>query len=406
MNSKMIRNQLRYLLFLVIVGLLSILYNTYYMAIIFLTVLAIPIFMFGLLSYIFGKLKVDLVSAVHISGRGENIPVTVQLNNPTIFPISNIKIYLSYKNSYSSDKHSKVLTVSVDARTKTNVTFELYSNYAGNIVITLKGVRVYDYLKLFSRRRRMKSERKAAVLPYYYEIGEGDVLNHPTSSLESEYYSSYKSGDDPSEVFAIREYREGDRLQRIHWKLSIKQDQLMIKEFSDPVNCSILLQVDLCVPRGEHVLYFINALLEASISLSYTFLSRGQLHYFTWYDAKHGSCQKIRVAQETDLFEAVDSLLGALPYEASTDALMAYMAEYPKEQYSDFYYVTGQSGIEKLKVLSLFYAQSKHMIYLYHKSRATGEQEDLEKVEEDTGELGIHLCSVDTSDIRKGLELP
>ena len=404
MGLKMLHNKIRYLVFLVTVGLLSILYNTYYMGIIFLTVLAMPFFMFGLLCYVFGSLKAELVTAAHLVGRGENIPVTVQLSNPTIIPISNIKLYLIYKNSYSSDKHSKEIIVSVDARTKTNVTFDLYSNYAGNLVITLKGVRVYDYLKLFSMKKRLKTEIKTAVLPFYYELGEDDIVGHPARLLESDHYSPYKSGDDPSEVFAIREYREGDRLQRIHWKLSRKQDQLMIKEFSDPINCSILLQVDLCIPRGENVLYFINALLEASISLSYTFLLRGQPHYFVWYDVKHGCCQKVSIAQEADLFEAVDHLLEALPYTNATDALTAYIAGFPREQYSDLYYVTGMAEVERIKLLSLMKAQTKQMIYLYHKRNDPNVRIIPEEVAEASAEFGIHLCPVNAIDIRNGLE--
>ena len=49
--------------------------------------------------------------------------------------------------------------------------------------------------------------------------------------IESDSYSTIKGGDDPSEVFAIREYREGDRLQRIHWKLSYETKSANDKGF-------------------------------------------------------------------------------------------------------------------------------------------------------------------------------
>ena len=39
---------------------------------------------------------------------------------------------------------------------------------------------------------------------------------------EGERYSQRKAGDDPTELFALREWREGDRLSRVHWKLSQK----------------------------------------------------------------------------------------------------------------------------------------------------------------------------------------
>lgn len=400
----MLRNKLRYLVFLAAVGLLAILYNVYYMWIIFLTVLAVPFLMFGLLCYFYGKVRTELVSAAHIVNKGDVVPISVQLNNPTIFPVSDLRIYLVYQNAYSGEQHKKEFVVSVDYRTKTSVTCNLYSEYAGNLIVSLKAVRIYDYLKIFSLKRKQKGEVRAAVLPFYYELMEND-FNHMRSKLvESDYYSPYKGGDDPSEVFAIREYREGDRQQRIHWKLSRKQGQLMIKEFSDPLNCSVLLLADLSVPKNENILGFMDATLECVLSLSYTFLQKGQLHYFAWYDKKFGGCRRIRVEREKDLYEAVDGLLHAMPYAEDVDALAIYHAEHPHEQYTDMFYVTGDLSEEKLNVLTIIRAEEKQLIYL-------NEEEDPEEiggisavVMKKSEEMGIHLWPTQLKNIRRDME--
>ena len=39
-------------------------------------------------------------------------------------------------------------------------------------------------------------------------------------------------GYDPSELFDVREFQNGDRLQSVHWKLSARTDELMVKELS------------------------------------------------------------------------------------------------------------------------------------------------------------------------------
>lgn len=401
----MLRNKLRYLLLLFFVGLLAILYNTYYMGIIFLTLLAMPFLMFGLLSYLFGRMKVELVSTAHIVTKGKAIPISIQINNPTIFPIANLKVYISYKNSYSKDRFTKVFYISVDGRTKAHVSFQLYSEYAGNMIISLKGIRVYDYLKLFSFKKKQRGEIKAAVLPMYYELPESYLDNRQTNLMESDNYCPYKSGDDPSEVFAIREYREGDRLQRIHWKLSKKQGQLMIKEFSNPMNCSILLLINLSVPLGENVLYYADAILECALSLSYTFLLKGQVHYFAWFDINHGGCQRVRVGQEKDLFEAVDGLLQALPYTEPTDMLSAYLAEHPNEQYTDLYYVTGESSVDRMDLLSIIKAQTRQMFYISDLDSELREQQMPMEVVERTSEMGIDLWPVDVTNVKRDMEL-
>jgi uncharacterized protein (DUF58 family) len=383
---------------------ISILYNQYYIGIIFLTIVAMPFLMFGLLCYIYGNVKAELISSAHVVSKGEAIPISVQLKNPTIFPISNLKIYLVYKNAYSAQRYTKDFLVSVDGRTKTTVICNLFSDYAGNMEISLKAIRIYDYLKLFSLKRKQKGEVKAAVLPYYYELSEDYDFGRHTRIIESDYYSPYKSGDDPSEVFAIREYREGDRLSRIHWKLSRKLDQLMIKEFSDPMNCSVLLFVNLCVPEGESVLYYIDAMLECALSISFTFLTKGQMHYFAWYDREHGICRRIRVSKEKDLFEAVDGLLQARPFGRETDALSAYLAEHPNDQYTDLLYVTGEVSLTNLDALSIIKSQTRQLIYVNDIDNLLGNHDIPAELMGKTAEMGIDLWPVDVTNVRRDIE--
>jgi uncharacterized protein (DUF58 family) len=386
------------------VGVLSILYNTYYMGIIFLTLVTIPFFLFALLSYLYGKLKVELVSVIHVAKKGEVVPVSLQIDNPTIFPVPQIKLYLTYKNAYSTQKYKKNFVVSVDANTKTSVICNLYSEYAGNLEISLKYIRIYDYLKIFSLRKKMNIDLTVAVLPIYYELPEKMFSDLHSGIVESDYYSAVKSGDDPSEVFAIREYREGDRQQRIHWKLSRKQNQLMIKEFSSPLNCSILLFIDLCIPAELNRMIFMDSILECALSLSYSFLLAGQMHYFTWYDDRQGACRRIRVTQEKDLFEAVDGLLHVLPYPSATDALSAYEAEHPNEQYSNLIFITGEQPRKRTEGLALLKAMSRQVIFLGEVDNRPGTKYFPNEVIKRYGDTGINLTSIDANHVQRDLE--
>lgn len=409
----MLRNKLRYLVLLTSMGLLSILYNQYVMGILLLTILIMPFILFALLCFVYGMVTAELVSTVHVAKKGEMIPISIQLNNPTIFPISNLTIYLSYKNAYSPKRYKKDFTVSIDKRTNTSVICNILSDYAGNLEVSLKKIRIYDYLKLFSLRKKLTGEVKVAVLPFFYEILENSITNRNRQMMESDNYSSTKSGDDPSEVFAIREYREGDRPQRIHWKLSIKQDQLMIKDFSDPLNCSVLVFVNLSIPEEEDALVYIDALLECALSLSYSLVTKGQIHYFSWYDEKHGISRRIRVAQEKELFEAVDGLLQSVPYTEKTDALADFLAEHPNDQYTDLFYVTGEiSDPERLDSLSLIKAQEKHIIYVSDVNHVTAasdsKQSKIRPIPENfllrSSAMGIGLFSVDIGNIKADIE--
>jgi hypothetical protein len=400
----MLRNQLKYLLLLGAVGLLAILYNTYYMGILFLAVLGMPFFMLLLLFYVYASVDAELVSSAHIVNRRETLPITVQLTNCSIFPITNIKIYLTYQNAYSKKKYKTEYMVSVDARISAQVTVTLKSEHAGNLVISLKGIRIYDYLRLFSLRKRQIGEVKAAVLPNYYELPEWKISGGCANLIDSDTYSTTKCGDDPSEIFAIREYREGDRLQRIHWKLSSKQNQLMIKEFSDPISCSILILVDLSSRKGKELLPFADAILECALSLSYTLMLHKQIHYLAWYDAEHKGCRRIRITQEQELFEAMDALLQAKLYRESEDIIMNYSAEYSRDHYTEFFYLTGEMDSVNPSALSLVRTQRHLLLYIYDNEEQEEVLEQSLTIQEYANDKKLEFWPVDLNNTKRDLE--
>ena len=400
----MLRNLIRYLLLLASVGILSILYNEYHMGMIFLCLAAIPFLLFALLSFVYSRIRGEIVSVVHVARKGEPIPISVQLHNPTIFPVTYLKLYLTYRNAYSPQVYKKSFLVSLDSKTKTMVYCNITSEFAGNLEVSLKAIKIYDYLKMFSLRKKQRGEVKVAVLPNYYELTESDFYLQNRNVVESDNFSTVKSGDDPSEVFAIREYREGDRLQRIHWKLSMKQDQLMIKEFADPLNCSVLLLLDLYAPEEENPLIYMDALMECALSLSYSLFTAGQLHYFSWYDNKQGYCKRVRVSQERDFFEAVDGILQTRPYQDSTDAIGAYLAEHPNDQYTDLFYVTGQLSDSQLDSLFVLKTRSRQTIYVNDYMNKTKEEYMSESIYRRTREMDMNLLLVDVFNVRRDLE--
>ncbi|MBB2181494.1 DUF58 domain-containing protein [Lachnospiraceae bacterium MD1] len=400
----MLRNKLRYLFLLAFVGVLSILYNIYYMTIIFLTVAAMPLLMIGYIFYVSRKIDCKLFCSVHVVNKGEAIPISVQIYNPTIFPISNIKLFLTYKNTYSAKQYTKEIQISVDGRTGTSVSSKIYSDFAGNIEITLKKIRIYDYIKLFSVRRKNCEKGIVAVLPSYYELMGNNFTLKNNTIVESDHYSTVKSGDDPSEVFAIREYKEGDRLQRIHWKLSMKQNQLMIKEFSDPLNCSVLLFVNLGVPQGNNVLFYMDSILESALSLSYTLILNKQIHYLSWYDAKNEICRRIRIMQESELYEAMEGLLNSISYRNSVEAISNYLAEFGKEAYTDLFYITGELSEQEVNMLSHIRTQRSQIIYMSNLNKLSEREYMLDKVIQQSEAMGIGVFNVDASDIKKDME--
>lgn len=399
----MLRNKLRYLMLLALAGLLLILYNKYYIGMIFLTIVMMPFFLLGFLCYCYGRVKADLVCVTHIAEKDSKIPITIQLTNPTIFPISLVKLNITYKNAYSDRKLKKTISASVDYRTKTSVIFHITSQYAGNLEINLDSIRIYDYMKLFSLKRKLKQEIKLAVLPSYYELDSGNVLQNNSYVMDSDIYSPVKKGDDPSEVFEIREYRQGDRLQRVHWKLSMKQNQLMIKEFSDPVNCRELIFININQTKEEELLRSIDSLLECALSLSYSLLIQEHVHYLAWYDTEHGECRRVRVSKEKELFEAVDSLLQVKAYKDNVDTLSVYLSEFPHDQYSELFFISNSIAGSCVEAFSVINTSARHLICLRSDKEEVNDQTKEDEILESYKEIGTQIWPVIIGNIRNDM---
>lgn len=61
-----------------------------------------------------------------------------------------------------------------------------------------------------------------------------------------------RKGNDPSEMFDIREYVPGDDIRSIHWKLSSKSEELIVRQASDPSHYNVILIPDLGLRQKEN----------------------------------------------------------------------------------------------------------------------------------------------------------
>lgn len=98
---------------------------------------------------------------------------------------------------------------------------------------------------------------------------------------ESIRYSEKERGMDVSEVFDIREYEPGDEIRAIHWKLSAKQETPVLREFSQPLNYSVILLVELAKASAGAL----QACVAYASAISQGLLESGVLHTIAWYDA-------------------------------------------------------------------------------------------------------------------------
>lgn len=84
---------------------------------------------------------------------------------------------------------------------------EIISPCCGMLSFSAVGITVYDLFGLGRFRKKIPAEARMAVQPDTFGV-EVEVAYGESMSLDGEEYSMKKSGFDPSETFAIRDYRK------------------------------------------------------------------------------------------------------------------------------------------------------------------------------------------------------
>ena len=144
---------------------------------------------------------------------------------------------------------------------------------------------------------------------------------------DGEQYSRTRPGSDPSETFAIREYRPGDPIRQIHWKLSQKTDEPMLRELGLPVvNQTLLVFRNLLSQRENVSPETADAMAEVFLSLSRALTNALCPHTAAF--AEGGQFLLTEVRSEVD-FHAMEQRFLTLGWENDDGALSRLLTETP-----------------------------------------------------------------------------
>lgn len=269
-----------YIILTIFIGIFHILYKGDLSFIIFAFLFALPMVMFIILAVQVKLLQINVSSDNAVSERGKAALIRVILHNRSVLPIAACKISVKYRCVYMSDVSSKPsdekysITIPVKQRTVETVSLSLTPDHCGVVEFYIKNIKITDFLGFSFLFRKIGFADRIIVLPKAFPMN-GSLENGIVSGSESNTFSAVKSGDDPSEIFQLREYRDGDRHNRIHWKLSSRSESFIVKELSQPVNSKILI---LCDFSGGSDAEQTDMIFDMAMTLSSFFIRNGTVH--------------------------------------------------------------------------------------------------------------------------------
>lgn len=197
----------------------------------------------------------------------------------------------------------------------------------GSYEIRLGQVRIYDMTGLFcmSYRRAVKEERALlGVLPSIYPMGIRISEAIRNFAGDAEVYDTLRSGMDASETLKLRPFQKGDELRNIHWKLSAKEGELVVRENSMPKGCPVVVLAETSGGIQE-------ARLQCVASLSFCLMDLECPHYVAWYSSYLQDVVRVRVDDEEGFYEALLYLLREGGVKGSLDIRERYREKYSGE---------------------------------------------------------------------------
>lgn len=202
-------------------------YTSYYL---FLLVSSMPFL--SIVYLILGRRKLTIRLHVSQSECKKDEPVLLSIDSAThsIIPLARIQATLCIDNAFSH-KQSKETAVFTSERGVSEVTILLKPENCGLYTITLERVFVYDLLGLLRLKKACKNTVHFYVLPKPMTVLIPAFVG---SHHDEETYDPHRAGHDTGEIFDVHTYRLGDSLHKIHWKLSAKHDDILVKDFSMP----------------------------------------------------------------------------------------------------------------------------------------------------------------------------
>ena len=192
--------------------------------------------------------------------RGEEAWLRTTLRHTCLLPMSDAVI------SVQCGDEMRTAQVKVQPFKEDSASIALPCTHVGTYACRVVDVRFQDLFGLFTARKKGGEADMLLVLPKPFDIEKptfalGDMGNAVLSRTQDDYTS-------PEDV---RTYIPGDAMKRIHWKLSSRKRELLVRRYETPAPPDTLILVDPNRPeggKGEKMLSLRDAICETAVAVA------------------------------------------------------------------------------------------------------------------------------------------
>lgn len=236
---------------LMILSMLTLLYTgeTLYLWIVFFQLAMLLISLFSFL-YTFTSIRFNQRLNPRRATKGDTVSLRLELHNESFLPFAHLTLQYSTPDSVYTGAEYYISASILPGRHET-ITTSIECPYRGEYEIGFTRIEATDIFGLIKISLPFKMFRsyqpiKLLVYPRIREIASGFLFN---LEAEGPIDSDKALAEELSSIADIRNFREGDPLKRVHWKLSARNQKLLVKDFEASLSADCIIMVD-CTDHG------------------------------------------------------------------------------------------------------------------------------------------------------------
>ena len=257
------KNRIVLIILIVASGVLVSHYGGSFSYTLFYFSLGIPLVSLLYSIYVYSHFKLYQFTGNKTIVKGETTEYSFQLANEDVITFESLKVNFFHDRSkvfHLDEGREYCLLPKQKIDMKTRITCE----YRGEYFVGVESVVITDFLYLFRIKYPIRDKLPIQVLPRIINI-EAFPLLFP--DYDSKSGAHRKSGDEEPDI-EVRNYVPGDSRKRIHWKVSAKRNEWMVRKYVQIPEPEIQIFVDFSETKEEKELKYIveDKVLEAAIA--------------------------------------------------------------------------------------------------------------------------------------------
>lgn len=170
--------------------------------------------------------------------RGSGAPMSVRVRYASPLPVRSFQLVLLVPED---ERAEETMELSLSPFIEKQFDYELPCPHRGVFHVGIKSVRVTDVFQLFSFSRLIRNKQSLIeVRPRVTRLPAMELR-----SGDSEPTTITRMTEDTASPSDVRNYLQGDPLKKIHWKLSVRKRELLVRNYEESSRPDTLILTDL-----------------------------------------------------------------------------------------------------------------------------------------------------------------